>query len=154
MYAVIGMVIEHQRTDFASHSTSKKGRQTMAVRKEHFDDHDDREERDEQEKDGLQKRTRLTFDVSPELRKRIRIAAAKRDTSVGEYLNSILEEAVPEETIETQGIYRPVTNKTLDLLNEISEEISRNHPGQHFEDSTEMIRQMREERTKYLMGEE
>jgi uncharacterized protein (DUF1778 family) len=128
-----------------------KGRQTMAVRKDHFDDHDEGEK---QEKDDVQKRTRITFDVSPELRKRIRIAAAKRDKSVGEFLNSILEEAVPEETIETQGIYRPVTNKTLDLLNEISEEISRNHPGQHFEDSTEMIRQMREERTKYLMGEE
>jgi hypothetical protein len=123
----------------------------MAVRKEHFDDH---VEHNEQEKNNVQKRTRITFDVNPELRKRIRVAAAKRDLSVGEYLSSILEEAVPEETIETHGIYRPVTNKTLDLINDISEEIMRNHQGQHFEDSTEMIRQMREEHTKYLMGEE
>ena len=38
------------------------------------------------------KRPRISFDVTPELRRRIRIAAAKREVSVGQYILELLEE--------------------------------------------------------------
>ena len=41
------------------------------------------------------KRTRLMIDISPELRRRIRIAAAQRDLTLKEYVERILEDIVP-----------------------------------------------------------
>ncbi len=38
------------------------------------------------------KRPRISVDVSPELRKRLRLAAARRDTSVGHYVVVAIEE--------------------------------------------------------------
>src|SRR2546425_4184135 len=63
----------------------------MALRKEDF--HDD----DEQQETNTMKRSRITIDISPELRRRIKVAASQRDLSISEYLGSILEENVPEE---------------------------------------------------------
>ncbi len=45
---------------------------------------------------------------------------------------------------------RPATRKMLDELIEIRDRILQEHNGQPFEDSTEMIRQMREERSREL----
>jgi 2'-5' RNA ligase len=45
---------------------------------------------------------------------------------------------------------RPASRKMLDKLMEIRDRILQERNGQPFEDSTELIRQMREERTKYL----
>jgi hypothetical protein len=39
-------------------------------------------------------------------------------------------------------------------LRQVREEILQDRQGKPFEDSTELIRQMREERTRQLMGEE
>lgn len=117
----------------------------MAVRKEHYD---------EDQIDNAKKRSRITFDVSPELRRRIKIAALQNDLSIGEYLGGILDKAVPDEVSTPLRQYRPVTRKTLEMLDEVREQIMQRRNGKPFEDSTEMIRQMREERTRYLMGEE
>ena len=97
------------------------------------------------------KRPRLMIDISPELRRRIKIAAARKDISIREYIEDILEEAVPEVqvSIEEQQA-RPMSRESLERLLQLREEIKQNHPGQQFEDSTELIRQMREERSKYL----
>jgi hypothetical protein len=118
----------------------------MALRKEDLDD-------DDEQKDNARKRSRITFDVSPQLKRRIKMAALEEDLSIGEYLGRILEQAVPDEASATQRQRRPVTNKTLERLSKISDEIMEGRGGKLFEDSTEMIRQMREERTRYLMGE-
>jgi hypothetical protein len=118
----------------------------MALRKEDLHD-------DDEQKDNARKRSRITIDVSPELRRRIKMAALQNDLSIGEYLGRILEQAVPDEASATQRQRRPVTNKTLERLSKISDEIMEGRGGKLFEDSTEMIRQMREERTRYLMGE-
>ena len=119
----------------------------MALRKEDF-------AADDEQKDNAKKRSRITFDVSPQLKRRIKMAALEEDLSIGEYLGRILEQAVPDEASATQRQRRPVTNKTLERLSKISDEIMESRGGKLFEDSTEMIRQMREERTRYLMGEE
>ena len=43
------------------------------------------------------KRSRITIDISPELRRRIKVAASQNDLSISEYLGRILEQAVPDE---------------------------------------------------------
>ena len=48
------------------------------------------------------KRSRITIDMSPELRRRIKVAASQRDVSISEYLGSILEENVPDAASVTQ----------------------------------------------------
>ncbi len=63
----------------------------MALRKEEF------HHEDEQQEVNTMKRSRITIDISPELRRRIKVAASQRDVSISEYLGDILEENVPDE---------------------------------------------------------
>ncbi len=105
--------------------------------------------------DNSEEPVSIIIDVSPELWRKIRTAAAEKEQSVYEYLNTILEQAVAGKTIETQTLEHPVTNKTLELLDEISEEIMRDRQGRLFEESiAEMLEKARIERTRELMGEE
>lgn len=96
------------------------------------------------------KRPRLMIDISPELRRRIKVAAAQKDLSVNEYIGRILEETVPRETNFFEKRERGRLNSTAieDLL-KTREEIMRAHPGQVF-DSVETLHQVREERLKEL----
>ena len=96
------------------------------------------------------KRSRITFDVSPELRRRIKIAATQNETSIGEYLGRILEQTVPYETSRAQRRQRPAASEILEELERVNEQVLRDSKGQLFEDSAEVLRQQREERTKYL----
>ncbi len=121
----------------------------MAVRKQNFDD----EENDHS--DNTKKRSRITIDISPEMRRRIKIAALQNDLSISEYLGHILEEVVPQETSVKKREGRPVTREAIERLRRIQEQIMQDRQGKPFsEDSTEMLRKAREERTRYLMGEE
>jgi predicted RNA-binding protein len=97
------------------------------------------------------KRPRLMIDISPELRRRIKIAAAEKDLSIREYVEDILEQVVPPEkaTIEKREP-RPVSQESLERLLRTREQIIQERQGQPFTDSTELIRQMREERSEYL----
>ncbi len=115
----------------------------MVVRKQEFDEHDNKNQQH-------MKRSRITFDVSPELRRRIKVAAAKHNSSIGEYLGHIIEQAIPAETNETEQQRSPITRKSSDKLRMLREKTLADHNGKPFEASTEMIRQMREERTQYL----
>ncbi len=99
------------------------------------------------------KRSRITIDITPELRRRIKMAAFKRDLSVGEYVGDILEEIVPKEESMTQQERRPVTRDFLESVYRVRERIMQESKGQLFEDSAELIRQQREERTRQIMGE-
>ncbi len=115
----------------------------MALRKEEFHHEDEKQEV------STMKRTRITIDISPELRRRIKIAASRNDLSISEYVGSILEESVPDEvSIKQPGC--PVTQETLERLRRIREKILQDRQGKLFEDSTEMIRKMREERSQEL----
>ena len=85
-----------------------------------------------------------------ELRRRIKLAAAQKDLSIREYIEDILEEAVPPETTFLQKRERGQLNSAAieDLL-KTRAEIMRAHPGQVF-DSVETLHELREERLKEL----
>ena len=62
------------------------------------------------------KRPRLIIDVTPELRRRIKVAAAASDLSVREYVVRILESAVPAEdrlASERSGTLEPAAVERL-----------------------------------------
>lgn len=123
----------------------------MAAQRKRYDDYDG-----PADTENTKKRVRLTFDVAPDLRRRIKLAAINNNLTLNEYLGQVLDEVVPveEEILQTQHQERTVTRKTLDKVNEISQRILKERNGKPFENTTEMIRQMRDERTRYLMGEE
>ena len=96
------------------------------------------------------KRSRITIDVSPELRKRIKMEAAKNQISISEYLGRILDEAVPQEDSLLQLEKKPLTREKLEHVLKVREEIIAHTGGYTFEDSTAVVRQMREERSKEM----
>jgi hypothetical protein len=116
----------------------------MALRKE--DVHDD----NERQETNTMKRSRITIDISPELRRRIKVAASQRDLSISEYLGNILEENVPEEMNLIEQDTHPVPSDILEEMDRIRERVIRESKGYIFEDSAEVLRQQREERTQYL----
>jgi Antitoxin ParD len=96
------------------------------------------------------KRPRLMIDISPELRRRIKIAAAQKELSIREYVEDILERVVPPETNFLEKRERgQLNNAAIEDLLKTREEIMRAHPGQVF-DSVETLHQIREERLKEL----
>jgi|SRR5712692_5844019 len=100
------------------------------------------------------KRPRLMIDINPELRRRIKIAAAQKDLSIREYVEQILEEAVPrvlhEEASTQQQQPHPVSRESVERLLQAHEQMVQERQGRPSSDSTEIIRQMREERSQYL----
>ncbi len=62
----------------------------------------------------------------------------------------ISNQPIPGESSMRGVHWRPVTQETIEQFRRIREKILQERKGQPFEDSTELIRQMREERTKYL----
>ena len=97
------------------------------------------------------KRPRLMIDISPELRRRIKVAAAQKDLSVNEYVGRILEEVIPRETNFLENRERGRLNSAAieDLL-KTREEVMRAHPGEVF-DSVETLHQIREERLSAII---
>jgi predicted HicB family RNase H-like nuclease len=112
------------------------------------------EEQGSEEKMSLPKaRSHITIDItiSRELYHRIRIAVNQNNLSLNEYIERTLGEAVPDEASLTQKQYRPMTREAIEQLREINEQIMQDRGGKPFEeDSAELIRQMREERSQYL----
>ena len=88
----------------------------------------------------------LIIYLVPELRRRIREAAAQSNLSEQEYVGHILEQTVPAKESGTQKRRRGLDRAAVDELLRHREEIRRAHPGQVFEDSVELLRQAREER--------
>jgi uncharacterized protein (DUF1778 family) len=98
-------------------------------------------------RNGKTKRIRLTVDISPEMRRRIKMAAAQRDLSVRDYVVRILDEAVPSMPKATQA-QQGVTPEAVERLLKTSREIM---AGRRFtDDSTDLLREAREERTAQL----
>ena len=121
----------------------------MAVRRQDF-----HEDEDDDMGDNAKKRTRITIDVSAKMRRRINMAALQNDLQVGEYIGRILEENVPDEAPAKRIQGHPVTREAIERLLRFREELIKETNGVLFEDSTEILRQEREKRTRHLMGEE
>lgn len=115
----------------------------MALRKEDMYYNDDSETK-------TTKRSRITIDVSPELRRRIKLAATQKDLSISEYLGRILDEAVPDDESETQQDWHPLSPEILEEVDRLHARVIRESGGHIFEDSAEVLRQQREERSRYL----
>ena len=115
----------------------------MALRKEQIEVNYD------EESQAMKERTRITIDVSPELRQRIKLAAFQNNMSISDYLGRILEDAVPRESSYSKEM-KPLTREKLERVLKVREEIIAHTYGRTFDDSTELIRQMREERTREL----
>lgn len=92
----------------------------------------------------------LITNIVPELRRRIKIAAAQSNLSEQEYVERILEQVIPSETNFAQRRSGQLNRAAVDDLLRYREEIRRAHPGQVFENSVELLRQAREERTREL----
>ncbi len=92
----------------------------------------------------------LIINIVPELRRRIKIAAAQSNLSEQEYVERILEQVIPSETNFAQRRSGQLNRAAVDDLLRYREEIRRAHPGQVFENSVELLRQAREERTREL----
>ena len=93
----------------------------------------------------------LLLDLNPDLQQRIEIAASERGLTLREYIEELLESIVPHYTnTNNRRLRRPMSRESFLGLLALREQIKQNHPGQTFDDSTEMIRQMREERANYL----
>ena len=57
---------------------------------------------------------------------------------------------IQDQSDHSQLIQKPISLETFQELLHLRKQIKQNHPGQIFDDSTEIIRQMREERSQYL----
>lgn len=105
----------------------------------------------------MKERNGELFEDSTEMIRQMREERTKElmQAATGQYddeeENTTTEQIVPEEANEASRQRRPVTSETFERLHQISEEIMKDRNGKLFEDSTESIRQMREERTKQLM---
>ena len=79
------------------------------------------------------------------------------DTGIKQELKSrfdITNEPVPGESSMEGLPWHPIPSDIIEQLDRVRERIRQESNGYVFEDSTEIIRQQREERTRQLMGEE
>src|SRR2546426_2016442 len=79
------------------------------------------------------------------------------DTRIKQELKSrfdITNEPVPGESSMRRVHRRPMTRETLEQMRQFRERLMKENNGRLFEDSTEIIRQQREERTRQLLGED
>ena len=118
----------------------------MALRKEEFHYHP--YEKRHMGKSKSAKRL-LTIEVSAELEERITGAANQQKLSVNQYLEGVLSEVVPAQ-IAMKRTRKPVSREGVEKLMQVRDQILQEHGGQPFENSTELLRQEREERDKEL----
>jgi plasmid stability protein len=84
-----------------------------------------------------QRRVRLILDIAPDLRRRIKVAAAHRDVPVRAYVSSILERNVP-------GAGVPMTWDDVEQLRRVRASVM---GGRTFEDdSADILREERQRR--------
>ena len=100
--------------------------------------------------DDQSKISKFTIDLSQGLQRRIRLAASQNGLSISEYVERILDEVVPEETGITKRVGQPVSRESIERLRRLREQIWEEHNREFFEDSAELIHQMREERSREL----
>lgn len=97
------------------------------------------------------KRIRLTLDINPELRRRIKIAAARNDITIREYVERILEAVVPQESEPDTVPVRRRRPPSMEAVQQLFANADRIMRGRVFTDSSaDLIREAREERMEEL----
>jgi predicted metal-dependent RNase len=92
----------------------------------------------------------IIIHLLPELRRRIKKAAAQSNLSEQDYIGHILEQVVPfEESVVDKRSGR-LNKAAVEELLRFREELRLAHPGEVFEDSAELVRKAREERMREL----
>jgi uncharacterized protein (DUF1778 family) len=91
-------------------------------------------------------RPRLTLDISPALRRRIKMAAAAKDLSVSSYVTRLLDRAVPAGAALRKKADGTVSAETLLRFAALRAEQRAPFP----EDSADLIRESRAEREDQL----
>lgn len=86
----------------------------------------------------------------PDLRRRIKIAAAQSNLSVQEYVVHVLDQTVPSEVKSVHERTGRLNRAAVDKLLRTREAIMLAHPGQIFEDSSALIHRAHEERSREL----
>lgn len=119
----------------------------MALRKDEF--YYDPHEKKPMDKTQSAKRQRITINITPELYNRIKFEAYQHDQSLSEYIGEVLYQTLPNQISTIQQVH-PLTPEILQNILAARQQILYNTNEQLFEDSTELIRQMREERDKEL----
>jgi hypothetical protein len=91
-------------------------------------------------------RPRLTLDIPPALRRRIKVAAAAQDLSVSAYVTRLLDRAVPAGRAVKKRTDGAITAETLGYFAAFRAEQAAPFP----EDSADLIREARMERDNQL----
>ena len=100
--------------------------------------------------DNQSKISKFRIDLSQGLQRRIRLADSQNGLSISDYVECILNEVIPEKTDIAQRERRYLTDEILQAAFVVRKQIIEHTNGKIFEDSTELIRQMREERSREL----
>ena len=101
--------------------------------------------------DDQSKEENLTISVVPELNQRIRRAAEEKGLSVQKYIEQVLEQVVPQKGTTSRRIRRGHLNRAaVDDLMQFQSYIKEKYADQVFEDSAELLNQIREERMREL----
>ncbi|GAC1616120.1 MAG: hypothetical protein NVS4B11_03890 [Ktedonobacteraceae bacterium] len=114
----------------------------MALRKKDFDESN--------KHSPSLNQTDLILHISAELQRKINVAALQNYLSLEEYVEQVLEQATSKDDVTTRHQDKPLSPEIVGHVLEVSEQIKQHTRGHLFEDSTEMIRQMREERSQEL----
>jgi len=91
-------------------------------------------------------RPRLTIDISPSLKRRLKVAAAAQDMPVSAYIARVLEQAVPATETIAKGADGTITTEMIQRAAALRAEQKAPFP----EDSADLIREAREQRDAQL----
>jgi uncharacterized protein (DUF1778 family) len=119
----------------------------MALRKDEF--HYESDEHESANKSQSTEWHDLTIRVSAELDERIRKAAERQNVSIGQYLENLLNHAIPLANIQRSSRIS-ARQEGLKKLMQIQDQILQEHGGVPFENTIELLRESREERDEEL----
>lgn len=91
-------------------------------------------------------RPRLTVDIGPALKRRIKVAAAAQDMPVSAYVERVLEQAVPVSEAVVKASDGAITSNMMRRAEQLRAEQRAPFP----EDSADLIREARQQRTTQL----
>jgi hypothetical protein len=103
------------------------------------------------QRNGQSREESFTINVLPELSQRIKVAAEEKGLSAQEYIERTLEQAVPRQVVSPRRIRRGRINReAVEELMQFQAYLKEKYADQVFEDSAEVLRQLREERMREL----